>query len=253
MIDIEKVLADKTLVKNLTGQSLQDFNKQLKIYNKKLESKRKLIILNTSRKQLFFMLFSAHVTVTLSVQAILFGAKDKVSVYRWKERLNIQNVKTQPYKQKINSLSDFIGYMQDYIPPKTSSRKIKTIGEFFKKFPNLQLALTQKVELIVPFSLSSTPMEDETRRLRIVAKTVDNKRLCILMDFRKEILENNDLTPTQAVQLLYIARYKNLGELNIKEMAYLWGTSVEYISRVLKSTLKTLNLSEEKFKEALYE
>jgi hypothetical protein len=252
MIELQRIIDDKLLLREFTGYSPKDFIFFLKQYEKNIKRKRHFSIINTPEKQVLFILFSANVTMTFASQAILFGAKDKRTIHKWRKALDISSVYIKRYKKRITSLADFLHYANTY-RPKRVEKKIKTIGDFFKKHPNIQIAIKQKIELIVPVSISATPMEDESRRLRIVASTVDNKRLCKLMDFRKEILENSDLFVEQAIQLIYIARYKDLGDLSIKEMAYLWGVSVEYMSRVLKQTYKKLELSEEKFKEMLFE
>lgn len=136
-------------------------------------------------------------------------------------------------------------------PGAEQSDKIKTLGAFFEKFPNLQVALNQQT--FIGTQLSTTPMEDEARRLRLVAQSIDNKRLCLLMDFRQDILENDDLSIEAAIQLIYIVKYKELEALRVVEMAYLWGVSVEYMSRVLKNTETTLVSIKEEFQEILYE
>lgn len=252
MVEIEKIINDRLLLKSFTGLNKQDFDKELKRYLRLQTKPRRFKVLDTAAKQLFFILFSANVTVTMETQAILFGVKDRTVIRQWKKRLNIKNVFSKPYKSRIGSLGEFLAYSRDYQPNRLEN-KIKTIGDFFRKFPNLQFALKQKVSISVPFTLTTTPTEDEMRRLRLVAQTTDSKRLCSLMDFRADILDNPDLSVDQAIQLIFIVKYKELGSLDIKEMAYLWGTSIEYMSRVLKRTLKTLNLSEEQFKEILYD
>jgi len=136
--------------------------------------------------------------------------------------------------------------------PMQSQNKIKTIGEFFQAYPNLQVAIEHN-NVYIPFQLTTTPMKDEMRRLRTLVSTVEGKRLAMLMDFRKEILENSDLSVEQAIQLLYVARYRELGALDIKEMAYLWGTSIEYMSRVHKAAEKTILSLKPKLQEILYE
>jgi len=179
-------------------------------------------------------LFSSNLYATQNVLAIVFGLKDRANVAMYKKRAQ-----------------NHIETLVDKETPR-SDKKIKTIGAFFQAYPNLQVTI-ERQNVYLPFQLTTTPMEDEMKRLRTLVGTVEPKRLAMLMDLRKDILENSDLSIEQALQLLYVASYQELGALDIKEMAYLWGVSIEYMSRVHKSAKKTLLSLKPAMQEILYE
>jgi len=219
MIDIEKVLKNNELLKKLTGLNQTDFMKIVNRYKKIKKNVSKKHRLNTHEKQIFFMVLISNVSISNAVLAKLFCV-NRARVTEWKKEFKI-----------------YMGFLQLFI---SREEKIKTLGTFLINFPDIQEALN-RTDIQLPFQLSTSFAKEETKRLEKLVITTD-KRLATLMKFREEILHRDDsMSLDEFILDRYNKKYGSaLKSLSLKEMAYLWGVSIEYMTRVLNVGLNEL-------------
>lgn len=220
MLDLNKVLEKPSLLKILTLHNRSEFNLKLAKFSRvdRMQS------IKSAEHQLLFKLILENINLTDSVSAILFGASSKRRPHDWRKKLNV----TRP-----------------------STEKIKTIGAFFSAYPLAQEAYLD-TGIYLPVQLTTTPTLDEMRRLKIVATTED-PRMRVLLEYRLDIMKQVENEPIdRLIYRLYREKYRDLlEELSNKELAYLWGVSVEYMTRVANMFLEKIGYSEEDLKEKL--
>ena len=225
MIDLDLLLEHRILMKQLTKITLAEFRDELKKHIKNNPKKRKFRnSLESRAKQFLFVKIVENNNISNSLLALLFG-ESKQSIYYIKKALN----------------------------PKSfgNGHKYKKIGEFLKDFPDLQDVIVKK-NLSLPFQLSSTKSNEEHKRLFKVAIT-ESKRLSVLMMFRREI---EAFDADEQIDTFILKQYrdkyaKELGSCSLKELAYLWGVSIEYMTRVLNIALDKLQSKEKELWEKL--
>lgn len=225
MVDLNKILKNKQLVEQLTGLKNGEFKKELQLYLKLIHSKRLLKVIDTPEKQLFFIKFMEYISPTQTLAAQIFGIKR-----RGRQRINswIKVLEVQKHPSKFSKL-----------------------GEFLSTYPDIQLVLTH-TEFHLPYQLTTTPIKEEMKRFKKVVNTLDS-RILMLLEFREDILGRPQQTSIDTYTYsLYTTKYMELEELNIKELAYLWGVSIEYMTRVLNTAKnKLLSIDINTLKEKL--
>ncbi len=223
MISFIKILENPILIKNLTGFIPSEFHKNFLKY-KRENKKRTIKALPTHEEQYLFCCIIKYLNVSYSLMGKLLR-KDQRRVFEYAKTLNCTIDKTKP--------------------------RIKHLGVFFKKFPELKECVVYN-SLELPFQLIDSDTKSEHKRLFKLAVT-QNRRLAILMKFREEIINrDNNLSLDEFIIRRYNEKYgKALEALELKEMAYLWGVSIEYMTRVLNIALNSLKLESKELYERL--
>jgi hypothetical protein len=225
VVCLEKILENPLLIKKLTGYINSDFEIEFKKYKRKNKKRSFHKVLNSTRKQFLFIKFLEHVPMTDPLIAILLGVKDARRIFDWRKSLDI----------KINPLKS----------------KLKVLGEFLQLYPDIQEAIIVK-DIHVPFQINTTAVDDEHSRLEKVLGT-ESERASVLMMFRKEVMNRDkDISIDTFILDRYNDKYgTTLQSMSLKEMAYLWGVSIEYMTRVLNIALDKLDLDKKELFERL--
>ena len=223
MVDFLKILENPILIKSLTGFVYSEFQKNLARY-KRANRKKNIKALPTQEEQYIFCCIINNLNTSYSLLGKLLG-KDQRRVHEYAKRLGCTIDKEKP--------------------------RLKHLGEFFKRFPELKECVIQD-SLELPFQLTDSDTKAEHKRLFKIAIT-QNERLSILMRFREEIINRDDeLTLDEFIIKRYNEKYgEALGAMELKEMAYLWGVSIEYMTRVLNIALNSLKLESKELFERL--